>query len=365
DALAEPNEPDERDLEDLKRRLRTPAAGRRHRLAWVPFAVAASVLVGLLGTFFLGLRPPAPGPDGRSPAQEAKFAGRGEIVDRLVRRARESDGTPRRLAVLGLMGAGAAGIEALKALADADPAIHALLPRTGPGPNDPAVVARLASLKADFAFEAATVEDIVSYVREFSGINIVIDARADKEARTAVDLTVKDATLQESLDLLVKRAGLGWSAADGVVVISHAIETKVVFGYDVALLRPPVRDADRAAVEATVGNLADDRIEARDAAAARLRSFGAAAEEALWTGTGSADPEVGAACVRLLQEHYEPRPSLPALRPAPSAALAEALDRLVDLDVLNERFASILASLHESEGINWILVDSEPGEYTV
>ncbi len=89
--------------------------------------------------------------------------------------------------------------------------------------EDPEILAierKLDTMKIDMAFENTKFEDILSFLRDFTGLNIVLDAnvRDNVDMEKPLTFKVKDLALKSALKLLLSQFGLDY----------HVDETKVV-----------------------------------------------------------------------------------------------------------------------------------------
>jgi hypothetical protein len=88
-------------------------------------------------------------------------------------------------------------------------------------PDMLAIARKLDTMKIDLAFANAKLEDILSFIRDFSGLNVLLDA----EVRDRVDperimtFKVKDMALKHALRLLLSGLGLDYVVTDEHVVL--------------------------------------------------------------------------------------------------------------------------------------------------
>ncbi|HEX7902084.1 MAG TPA: STN domain-containing protein [Planctomycetota bacterium] len=89
----------------------------------------------------------------------------------------------------------------------------------------PCVEWRLRTVKVGLAFENAKVEDILSYLRDVGGVDLILDAMMSDEAKQldldrAVTLMVKDVALEEALTRVLAPYRMGYRVTEeGVVLI--------------------------------------------------------------------------------------------------------------------------------------------------
>lgn len=104
--------------------------------------------------------------------------------------------------------------------------IHTLLLVACLAQSDEKIREKLEKTRIDLNFDGAKAEDIVAFLGEFSGINIVIDGAArdvvDLERQTT--LRLKNITLESAIYWLADQYGLYWTIQDGVVRLSHRFE---------------------------------------------------------------------------------------------------------------------------------------------
>lgn len=102
--------------------------------------------------------------------------------------------------------------------------------------QDPAAVAllnRLDTLRIDLQFENTLINDLLTFIRDFSTLNLVLDPNVDNGV---VDLlSVKDATLRSVLEVLCAVKDLDFDVRYGVVFISKPIR---LWSTDPALALP-------------------------------------------------------------------------------------------------------------------------------
>lgn len=82
--------------------------------------------------------------------------------------------------------------------------------------EDKAAAKKLATMKMDMSFDEAKLEDIAAFIRDFSGLNLLIERGVE---RTAKRFKVHDLTLGQALELLALPRGLDVKIDGGVIVI--------------------------------------------------------------------------------------------------------------------------------------------------
>lgn len=96
---------------------------------------------------------------------------------------------------------------------------------------DPEVLAierKLENLKVTLDFEEAGLQEVVGFLREISGVNIILDPsvfeRDEEDLQVTLDL--KDLTLKSCIDLLLDLKGLKRTYKHGVMIITDPEEVK-------------------------------------------------------------------------------------------------------------------------------------------
>jgi len=88
-------------------------------------------------------------------------------------------------------------------------------------PAESAIFRKLETMKIDLAFENTRVEDILAFVRDFSGLNLVLDPTVD--AGIVDKYSVKDFSLRASLEVLCAVKELDFDLRYGVVFFSRPL----------------------------------------------------------------------------------------------------------------------------------------------
>ncbi len=102
---------------------------------------------------------------------------------------------------------------------------ESVLKSEGPGgEEDPDILAiqrKLDTMKIDLAFDNTKIEDILAFIRDFSGLNILLDAAVkDKvDPEKQVTFKVKDLVLRNVLKLLLSQFGLDFRITEEKVVL--------------------------------------------------------------------------------------------------------------------------------------------------
>lgn len=99
-------------------------------------------------------------------------------------------------------------------------------PRAAPVEEEepPCIQRKLATMKIDLAFEETALEDILAFIRDFSGLNIVLDVslRTSIDPAQKMDLKVKDRTVGQVLRCLLSELGLTYViTAERVVLLTR------------------------------------------------------------------------------------------------------------------------------------------------
>lgn len=89
-------------------------------------------------------------------------------------------------------------------------------------PNDPTeqVLAKVQSLNISVNFADAPLTDVLAFYREFTGINVVLDAAVTKPEERMVTFRVERLPFGQALDLTLKMLDLDWCVEEGCVIVS-------------------------------------------------------------------------------------------------------------------------------------------------
>jgi len=92
------------------------------------------------------------------------------------------------------------------------------------GEEDPDILAierKLDTMKIDLAFEETKLQEILDFIRDFSGLNIHIDGAvlANIDPSKTLNFKLKDATLRNVLKLLLNQVGLDYRITEEKVVL--------------------------------------------------------------------------------------------------------------------------------------------------
>jgi hypothetical protein len=88
-------------------------------------------------------------------------------------------------------------------------------------PDFLAIRRKLDTMKIDLTFTDARLEDLLSFIRDFSGLNIVLDPRASLRLEELSRMTVraKDLALKEALDFVLSLQGMVYRVTEKLVVL--------------------------------------------------------------------------------------------------------------------------------------------------
>jgi type II secretory pathway component GspD/PulD (secretin) len=96
--------------------------------------------------------------------------------------------------------------------------------KSGGVEEDPDILAinrKLDTMKIDLAFDNTKLEDILAFIRDFSGLNIVLDAAVQSQVdpNKTITFKVKDLVLKNVLKLLLAQVGLDYRITEEKVVL--------------------------------------------------------------------------------------------------------------------------------------------------
>lgn len=312
-----------REREFVRRALEEPVPARGSR--WVPLGAAAALAAALLWT----LLPGAGRPDARIPAQPAEPYD----IDRFVRELKSPNELRRRTARAALRAHGGAAVEALRKAGETALAEEILRTR-----EEEELLKRLRTIRVSLSFSKCKLEDAVALLRDFSEANFLI---AESElAEKFIDAEASDLPMLEAMDRLAKIAEAHWYVKGDLVVFSTKPKPPTP---GLVPVRLPVSESARKDAASAVAELADESLDRRDAAEARLLRMGFAAEEALWAGLDSRSPEIAARCAKLLEKLY-----VPATGPRPLAARIRGLETRMTLDLADVPFVRFIETVSKA-----------------
>jgi len=189
---------------------RPRASGRATR--WVPLAAAAAMLLAVLG-IIVATKTPSPvqkpmkdpvtlfiegTPDEMKGASEALLKAGRKALPGMVAARPKLKGSPRERLFLDLMWA--IKVAAVK--------------------QDPARLAicqKLESMKIDLAFVNTNLDDVLSFLRDFSSLNIVLDPSLGENA--PIDVNCKNMSLRSVLEVIAAVRDLDFDVKYGVVFL--------------------------------------------------------------------------------------------------------------------------------------------------
>ncbi len=93
--------------------------------------------------------------------------------------------------------------------------------------RDGEIKTKLKTLKVTCNFHKAPLTDVISFLQDISGINMVLDKKCDKNAK--VTLSVKQIVLQNALNLVASQCGLSFVVKDGAILFSSKGEADRYF----------------------------------------------------------------------------------------------------------------------------------------
>jgi len=122
-------------------------------------------------------------------------------------------------------------------------------------PRKAEVVRKLSSMKISMDFVDRPMEEVLSFLRDFSGLNIVVDAEVSQslgEDQLKVTMRVKELTLKSVLKLMLSSKNLTATYKEGVILIvpKGKVDKAVVLQiYDVRDLLVKIQDFSGPRVE--------------------------------------------------------------------------------------------------------------------
>jgi hypothetical protein len=112
------------------------------------------------------------------------------------------------------------------------------------GPQDDAVRGKIESMRVDVNFEEATLEEVVEYFREVTGLQWIIDPAVECSDDEPVSVTLRGVRLISALRVILRRVELASVVREGSIVILNRedVRTSVVTEiYDVRDLFVQIR----------------------------------------------------------------------------------------------------------------------------
>jgi hypothetical protein len=320
--------------EDL---LRAARPARRTTLSAAGVAAAAVLLVVLAWLLF---RAPRAGmPDG-VPADYSQA--KTDDLDGLIAELKSPSPIRREIAVLALRAYGNVTGEMLEK-AHVDPGLQDQC--LGITPEMRAVHRKLDTLKIDLAFENAKTQDILSFLRDFSGLNIMVSQKSAGRLPDTSSLMVTGQALRTALRQFCDAHGLKFRVTQELVLWmddQHAPEPEV---------RVPIRvRAGSQNAPKEIEGLGNENPEVRDRAAAALRRMGFAAERELWGALEAGTPGRSARAGDLLRALYaQDRPG--ELGPTEQ----KVRDIRITIDMQNAPLSSIVDYISEISELSIVI----------
>jgi hypothetical protein len=215
-------------------------------------------------------------------------------------------------------------------------------------PEMEAIQKKLDSMKIDLAFDNTKLNDILAFVRDFSGLNIVIDASSKADPNKTITIKTKDLALKNVLKLLLTQFNLDYQITQEQVVL---VTDK---GASEPVARTPIRipGASRNAAK-EVEALGSDSPAERDRATAALRAMGFGAERSLWDALDSANAEARARGADLLRTLYSPERRE---QPGPLEQKLRAIR--ITIDMQNAPLTTIVDYISEISRLSFVFAPS-------
>ncbi|HZV01991.1 MAG TPA: hypothetical protein VFF73_35110 [Planctomycetota bacterium] len=108
--------------------------------------------------------------------------------------------------------------------------------QSGNGPTEPAWVTaykqKLATQKLTFNFNATPFNEVVDFLRDFTGINIIVSKAIDGE-QVKLDLRLKDVIAQNAIDIILNQTGFAMSFKNEALMITPKEEAKGEYSLDI------------------------------------------------------------------------------------------------------------------------------------
>lgn len=102
---------------------------------------------------------------------------------------------------------------------------------------------KIAAVKVSTDFKDTSLDEVVEFLRELAGINIMVDP-AVKEKNIQITLKVKDVSVKTVLNLIMEMNAIGWKYREEVLYITTSDKLKedvVLKIYDVQDLLAPIK----------------------------------------------------------------------------------------------------------------------------
>ncbi len=349
----------EDELDLLRRadaRLAPPKA-RAVRTSRLPLAAAAAVHLTIVALIVWRSAPPpvAPAQDSKKPPTveelvKAFAGGKDDAGDRLRERGKD--------ALFALLQARAKSKDSKR--------LHELIFEIKSKDADAGVVDKLTAIRMTCDFLNAAFPEMIDYLREISGLTIVIDAGLEGELPNGT-IKLLDVPFHALLDAMLSQAGVDFDVRHGAVFISSPERL-----WKPPAPEPPPRElaeAEKKAARALVARFSSEALDEREKAAQELAKIGRPVIPVLEEGAKSADKEIAGRC-RDLIARLTPRPVKYGLIPAAGAwrsqklegadkAIADKLNGTkMDLNFDSASLEDILGFVRDFTQLNVVLEDA-------
>ncbi len=315
---------------------------RRPRASLAGLAAAALLLVALAWLLF---RAPH-----AAPVAPPTAALRGEDdLDRLVSELKSLSPVRRELASLALKAYGGLAVGKLE---KAGAALELIDACRGTTPEMRALLRKLDTMKVDLDFDKVPIDEVLKFIRDFSGVPIIVDAGVGVQIdpNWPVTIRAKGETLGSVLGRVLAPFGLKiLVSTEGIILITDSSKNVSAAAGNV-----PVRVArtDRNLAK-ELEALGSDSPADRDRATATLRKLGFAAERSLWGALDAPAPEARARAADLLRVLYS------AGWAAPATELERRLRTTrITIDMVNASLTAVLDFISQVSKIS-IVIDTE------
>lgn len=261
-------------------------------------------------------------------------------VDRLIQELKSPTALRREIALAALKAYGGTAVARLEA-ARSDPDLVDAV--RGVTPDMRAARKKMETQKIDLTLNETPADDGIAFLRDFSGLNIIVDPRDRAPGGPFHDRTITikvvDKPVEQALKTLLAATDkkLRVEIQDGPIVV-------VTSSPMVPLPRAPVRVVPAPEnLRKLVEELGSDAVEDRDRAGAAIRALGFTAEPELWRALDSPG-EAAARAADLLRALYSP----------PGAADERVRKIRITVDMSNAPLSAVLDYLREVTSLNFI-----------
>jgi len=285
-----------------------------------------------------------------APATPPAAALRGEDdLDRLVAELKSPSPVHRELAALALKAYGGLAVAKLE---KAGAALELIDACRGTTPAMRAVLKKLDTMKLDLNFDKVGFEEALKFIRDFSGVPIIVDAAAagNLDPNRSVTLQAKGDSLGSVLGRICALQELKFMAIpEGVLLVTNPGKAAEALTGNVPI--KVLRTSHDLSKE--IAALGSDAPAERDRATASLRTLGFAAERSLWGALDGPAPETRARAADLLRSLYSPAPAAPA----PELETRLRTTRIT-IDLQNTPLTDLLAFISQTVTMS-IVIDTE------